>query len=85
MGRRAATGWPFALFGHWEGDGVAGEVGRLELQHLAAFQRHRQFGLDGKVCNAAVGEAGEERAADRRVAVNDQAGAMPEAAAGSVA
>jgi hypothetical protein len=32
-------GWPFALSGHRDGDGVAGEVGHLELQHLAAFQR----------------------------------------------
>ena len=60
-----------------EADGVAGQIDRLDGQHLALLELADQVRRALVVGHAAIGEAGEERAGQRRLLlVDDDAGAV---------
>src|SRR5258708_1034936 len=59
-----------------EGDRGGSKVDRLDLQHLAFLELTDQFGRGLIVRHAAIGEAGKELAADRRLLVDDDSGSV---------
>src|SRR5262249_58708534 len=59
-----------------EADRGSREIDRLDHQHLALLELADKFGRRLVIGHATVGEASEERTADRRLLVDDDAGAV---------